>query len=132
LEYSTDPGPGGTFLLKRTLGDRVTRWTGTPCKEVHFALKRAAGRTFVVAEILLVDEDTAARPDLSNRRPFALRVVKRLRDPANFKGIKGNPFPEHILGPLPIDAGTAPTLTVGADPDDTPVTESGVGLEVKL
>lgn len=134
LEYSTEPGPGGTYFLKRTLGDQVTRWIGTPCKEIKFQLVRppGTGRTFLVAEILLIDEDTAARPDLSHRRPFALRIVKRLRDPANFKGIKGNPFPLHILGPLAGDSGIAPSLPVAADPDGGAVAEEGVGLEVQL
>lgn len=134
LEYSTEPGPNGTYFLKRTLGDHVTRWIGTPCKELKFELLRppGTGRTFLVAELVLIDEDTAERPGLSNRRPFAMRVVKRLRDPANFSGVGGRSFPLHILGPLQGDPGTSSPLPVDADPSTPPVAEEGVGLEVNL
>lgn len=135
LEYTTQPGPNGTLVLERRFGDQVTRWPETPLKELRFRLQRANSRSFVIAEMLLVDSDTAARPDLSSRRPFALRIVKRLRDTANFRGLDGklNDFPVEILGPLP-GASTAAVseLPVGEDPGSVPLTEEGVGLEAGL
>jgi len=135
LEYSTEPGPtADTMILKRTFGEQVTRWLGTPLKHLAFRLERANGRSFVVAEMLIVDEDTATRPDLSNRRPLGVRVVKRLRDSANFRGLDGilNEFPAAVLGPLPGETGTVPDLPVAEDPEVPPEEPDGVGLEVSF
>lgn len=136
VQYSTEPGPGGTYNIIRTLGEQNTRWAGVVAKDVRFSLERAGGRTFVVAELLLLDEDTAARADLSNRRPYALRVVRRLRDPANFEGIEGhlNEFPVNVLGPLPAAVEVTDTVPVEADPDTpTPTPDpTGIGLEFGL
>lgn len=136
VQYASEPGPNGTYRIVRTLGEQTTRWAGVVASEVKFSLERSGGRPFVVAEILLLDEDTAARPDLSNRRPFALRVVRRLRDPANFEGLEGhlNDFPVGILGPLPGETPVTDTVPVVEDPDSPAPTPdpTGIGLEFGL
>ena len=136
VQYSAEPGPNGTFHIVRTLGEQNTRWAGVVASEVKFSLERSGGRTFVVAELLLIDEDTASRPDISNRRPYALRVVRRLRDPANFEGLEGhlNDFPVGILGPLPGETAVTDTVPVTEDPDSPPPTPdpTGIGLDFGL
>jgi hypothetical protein len=136
VQYSTEPGPNGSFHIVRTLGEQTTRWAGVVATEVKFSLERAGGRPFVVAELLLLDEDTASRPELSNRRPYALRVVRRLRDPANFEALEGhlNDFPVDVLGPLPVESAVTATVPVVEDPDSPPPTPdpTGIGLEFGL
>lgn len=136
IEYATEPGPGTganqTYVLKRIFGDRTSTWAGTVCKDIKFSIERAGGRNFLVAELLIQDEKTAERPDDSNRRPFALRVVRRLRDPANFAGVEGhlNEFPADLLGPLPATSDTAEEVPLGADPNPPPPNPENVGLEL--